>query len=142
MDKVIKLPSEKDTIALAHEIAKDVSAPTCIALFGNLGTGKTTFARAFIQSLVGEDTIVPSPTFTIVQTYETAKGEIAHFDLYRLSDPDELTEIDFEEYTQNEITLIEWPEIAMDYLPKKRIEIHLSIENGTHIATIKNDYTQ
>ena len=85
--------SEPQLRRLAHEVAFALRLGDTLALEGDLGAGKTTFARALIQALSGRDDIeIPSPTFTLVQSYETARFEVAHFDLYRLTDPDELKE--------------------------------------------------
>ena len=101
------------------------------ALHGDLGMGKSEIARAVIQTLRGADTVVPSPTFTIVQSYDG----ISHFDLYRIEDTSELTEIGLAHAIQNDITLIEWPEIAETMLPTNTI--HLTITqhgNGRKIT--------
>ena len=84
--------------------------------------GKSEIARTIIQTLRGSDTVVPSPTFTIVQNYDG----ISHFDLYRIEDKSELVEIGLPYAIQNDITLIEWPDIASDILPSDTIHIYLS----------------
>lgn len=108
--------------AWAREFAKTLSAPCVVALHGDLGMGKSEIARAVIQALRGSDTVVPSPTFTIVQSYDG----ISHFDLYRIEDVDELTEIGLQHAIDNDITLIEWPEIAEQILPEKTIDIFIT----------------
>ena len=126
----IILKDINETRAIAGEFAKTLYAPVTVALHGDLGMGKSEIARAIIQTLCGADTVVPSPTFTIVQTYETGdtrqETRISHFDLYRVKDTDELTEIGLQHAIQNDITLIEWPEIAKDFLPKNTIHIYIS----------------
>ncbi|MDW2975247.1 MAG: tRNA (adenosine(37)-N6)-threonylcarbamoyltransferase complex ATPase subunit type 1 TsaE [Alphaproteobacteria bacterium] len=117
--------------AWARDFAKKLTAPCVVALHGDLGMGKSEIARAVIQTLRGADTVVPSPTFTIVQSYDG----ISHFDLYRIEDTSELTEIGLAHAIQNDITLIEWPEIAETMLPKNTI--HLTITqhgNGRKIT--------
>jgi tRNA A37 threonylcarbamoyladenosine biosynthesis protein TsaE len=119
--------------------------PTCIALHGDLGMGKSEIARAIIQTLCGADTIVPSPTFTLVQGYYIAPttaaipaaepplsggAQISHFDLYRVSDVSELEEIGLPHAIANDITLIEWPEIAANLLPENTIHIYIKEFEG------------
>jgi tRNA threonylcarbamoyl adenosine modification protein YjeE len=119
---------------LAVEFSKTLKAPKCIALYGDLGTGKTEFARSIIQELRGKDTIVPSPTFTIVQDY----NGISHFDLYRIKSFYELEEIGLNDAILKNITLIEWPEIAENLLPKDTIRIHLSVAGSGREIEIDN----
>lgn len=115
------------TKSWAVEFAKTLHTPTTVALHGDLGMGKSEIARAIIQTLRGPDTVVPSPTFTIVQNYDG----ISHFDLYRVNDKSELTEIGLPYSIENDITLIEWPDIASDLLPENTIHIYLeNYEDG------------
>lgn len=111
-----------ETRAWAREFAHRLHAPCVVALHGDLGMGKSEIARTIIQELRGADTVVPSPTFTIVQNYDG----ISHFDLYRVMDKSELVEIGLEYAIQNDITLIEWPEIAADILPNNTIHIFIT----------------
>lgn len=120
------LDSVEQTRAWAREFAKTLRAPVCVALHGDLGMGKSEIARTIIQTLRGDDTVVPSPTFTIVQNYDG----ISHFDLYRINDASELTEIGLPYAIANDITLIEWPDIATDVLPNDTIHIYLT-EHGS-----------
>ncbi|MDR2770027.1 MAG: tRNA (adenosine(37)-N6)-threonylcarbamoyltransferase complex ATPase subunit type 1 TsaE [Rickettsiales bacterium] len=106
---------------IAAGFAKGLTAPRCVALYGDLGAGKTEFARAVIRTLRGPDVIVPSPTFTIVQDY----CGISHFDLYRVKSTVELEEIGFFNALALDITLIEWPEIAEQFLPKNAVSVHI-----------------
>lgn len=106
----------------ARDFAKTLTAPCVIALHGDLGMGKSEIARSVIQTLRGVKTVVPSPTFTIVQSYDG----ISHFDLYRVEDADELVEVGLEHAIQNDITLIEWPEIADAMLPADTIHIFIT----------------
>ncbi|CAO5682591.1 MAG: hypothetical protein HEEMFOPI_00740 [Holosporales bacterium] len=108
---------EKDVIGLAKQLALSIKDPLVIVLKGDLGAGKTTFSRAFIQTFLNDDGhIVPSPTFTIVQEYQKNARSLYHFDLYRLSSADDLVELNFEESIQSGICLIEWPDIALPFL--------------------------
>ncbi len=114
-----------ETHKWAREFAKILHAPVTVALHGDLGMGKSEIARTIIKTLRGEDTVVPSPTFTLVQNYDG----ISHFDLYRVVDESELTEIGLQYAIDNDITLIEWPDIAKNMLPENTIHIYIS-ENG------------
>ncbi len=97
-----------------------------IALTGELGVGKTVLARAFIRALCGIDTEVPSPTFTLLQTYDGAGGlQICHFDLYRLEAPDEALELGIDEAFADAVSLIEWPERLGGYLPQTNLSVTL-----------------
>ena len=111
-----------ETRAWARDFARTLSAPCVVALYGDLGMGKSEIARTIIQTLRGADTVVPSPTFTIVQNYDG----ISHFDLYRLDDASELTEVGLEHAIANDITLIEWPEIAAGVLPVDTISVRIN----------------
>ena len=116
----------EETRAWAREFAKTLHAPISVALHGDLGMGKSEIARTVIQTLRGADTIVPSPTFTIVQSYDG----ISHFDLYRINDRSELVEIGLPYAIANDITLIEWPDIASDMLPENTIHVYIT-EHGS-----------
>ena len=119
--------------AWAAGFAERLKAPVVVALHGDLGMGKSEIARTIIQTLRGADTVVPSPTFTIVQNYDG----ISHFDLYRLMDASELTEIGLQHAIENDITLIEWPEIASDMLPNDTIRVYISEYNGGRKIVLK-----
>lgn len=108
--------------AWAAEFAQGLHAPVTVALHGDLGMGKSEIARAIIKTLRGADTVVPSPTFTIVQSYDG----ISHFDLYRVSDADELAEIGLQHAIDNDITLIEWPDVAADVLPSDTVHVYIT----------------
>ncbi|RZI47057.1 tRNA (adenosine(37)-N6)-threonylcarbamoyltransferase complex ATPase subunit type 1 TsaE [Candidatus Finniella inopinata] len=112
----------------AHFLATAVAAPCVIALWGDMGAGKSTFARAFIQSLL-PTTDVPSPTFTLIQTYDTPKGEIWHCDLYRLKGPEDAEELGLLEAFNQHICLIEWPERLGDFLPDFRYNIYIKVSD-------------
>lgn len=120
---VITSNSEKDTIAFAQECARKSISGDIFTLQGALGAGKSVFCRAFIQELAGESIDVPSPTFTLVQNYDTPKGTIWHFDLYRLEEAEEIYEIGWEEALSDGIILVEWPERLGNLLPEIRKEI-------------------
>lgn len=112
---------------LAQELSFLLRPGDVIALNGDLGAGKTTFARALIRALADDPTLdIPSPTFTLVQTYETPRFDLAHFDLYRLGSPDEIDELGLEHLLQNGAALIEWPERAGEYLPEDRLDVFIN----------------
>ena len=115
-----------ETREWAANFAKTLHAPVTVAMHGDLGVGKSEIARTIIQTLCGADTVVPSPTFTLVQTYSGDGVRISHFDLYRIADAAELVEIGLDYAIQNDITLIEWPDIAADMLPKNTIHIYIT----------------
>ncbi len=120
--------TEKDTCAVAAWLAERVSAGDVIALYGTLGAGKTAFCRGFIQSLIGNTEDVPSPTFTLLQVYDTPVFPVYHFDMYRLKTPDEAYEIGIEDAFAEGVSLIEWPEKIGSLLPKKHISVQIQIQ--------------
>jgi tRNA threonylcarbamoyladenosine biosynthesis protein TsaE len=122
---VIELPDEAATAALAVRLAALARPGDVIALAGELGSGKTSFARAFIRARGGTED-VPSPTFTLVQIYELGDAAIWHFDAYRLRQPDEAWELGIEDAFRDGISLIEWPERLGPLLPARRLLITLS----------------
>ena len=120
-----RLADPAATARLAAALALLLRPGDVLALQGDLGSGKTAFARALIQALSDEAIEVPSPTFTLVQTYATAAGEIWHFDLYRLGSAGEARELGIEDAFLDGISLIEWPDRLGDLLPAERLEILL-----------------
>lgn len=129
------LANENKTKFLAKKISRIAKEGDVFALYGTLGMGKSVFARAFIQELCGESEEVPSPTFTLLQTYGTKSFDIYHFDLYRLKSPNEVFELGIEEAFYSSVCLIEWPEKMGRYLPKDifKVEI-LPYMNGRKIV--------
>lgn len=121
----IDLPDEAATEALAEALAAVVRPGDVLALAGDLGAGKTVFARAFIRARGTGQEEVPSPTFTLVQTYEVDGGTIHHFDLFRLTAPEEAYELAIEEAFADGISLIEWPDRLGTLLPPARLEVAL-----------------
>lgn len=133
----IVLADEAATARLAAVLAGEVRPGDVITLAGPLGAGKTSFARAFIAAL-GVSDEVPSPTFTLVQTYETASGTVWHFDLYRLTHHDEANELGLDEALVDGIVLIEWPDRLGALLPRERLDIVLKpgSDANTRLATL------
>jgi tRNA threonylcarbamoyladenosine biosynthesis protein TsaE len=120
-----KLVGLAETALLAARLAPLLRAGDVVALSGELGAGKTFFARAVIQALGGPEE-VPSPTFTLVQTYDLAPVPVWHFDLYRLTKPEDAHELDIEDAFVDAISLIEWPERLGALLPADRLDVHLT----------------
>ena len=118
---------EEETQALATALAKACGRGDCILLQGDLGVGKTTFARGFIHALGEKDEEVVSPTFTLVQTYPTKEGwPVWHFDLYRLKRREELDQLGLEEALATGVTLIEWPDLAEGKIPSQALTVRIA----------------
>ena len=130
------LKNENATAALAAKLAGIAEPGDVIALIGDLGAGKTSFARAFVAAK-GGDGEVPSPTFTLVQLYEFADGDVYHFDLYRLEEADEIFELGIEDAMSDGISLIEWPDRMGAYLPVERLDIVLGIGQEEAIREVE-----
>ncbi len=119
-----ELPDEAATRALARDVAAMVGPDDLVTLSGELGAGKTTFARALIRRLTGDPRLeTPSPTFTLMQVYESSGFPIVHADLYRVRDPSELAELGWEEAAEGALVLVEWAERAGSALPENRLDI-------------------
>lgn len=114
--------SQLDTENFARTLAQITKKGDVILLFGDLGTGKSTFARAFIRALTHTEEEVPSPTFTLVQTYTSPQFPIWHFDFYRLESPQEIWELGVEDI-QTGVALMEWPLKMGAYLPKEALQL-------------------
>jgi tRNA threonylcarbamoyl adenosine modification protein YjeE len=124
----VALADEDATRALMVDIAAALAPGDLLTLSGDLGAGKTTFARALIRHLAGDQTIeVPSPTFTLMQAYELPRFNLVHADLYRLSGPGELAELGFEDIAPDAVTLLEWPDRAAGFLPADRLDVALTL---------------
>ena len=116
---------EQDTINFAENFAKELNKKDIIVLSGDLGSGKTKFVQGILKHF-GLENEISSPTFTIVNEYNTSTCPIYHFDVYRLADIDEFYAMGGEEYFENGICLIEWGEIIKDALPSNYIKITFS----------------
>ena len=129
------LPDLSATARLGDAIAARLQAGDCVALWGDLGAGKTTLARSILRALgVTED--VPSPTFTIVQRYETQRLVVTHYDLYRLKAAREMDELGFDEALEDGAVLVEWPERAPERLPPDALHVRLSLVDGARTAKL------
>ena len=132
----LALSGEAETSRLGIVIAGQLRSGDTVCLTGPLGAGKSTLARALVRALTTPDEDVPSPTFTLVQFYEGARLKIAHFDLYRLSDPDEAYEIGLDEALEDGAAIIEWPERLEGRLPPDRLDIEISIDGDMRRARL------
>ncbi|MEK0082048.1 tRNA (adenosine(37)-N6)-threonylcarbamoyltransferase complex ATPase subunit type 1 TsaE [Benzoatithermus flavus] len=119
------LPDLDATRALAGRLAASLAPGSVVLLEGDLGAGKSELARAVIRSLAGADIPVPSPTFTLVQTYELPRLEVGHSDLYRLADESEVVELGLDECWRKGALLVEWPDRAPWLWPEERLTIRL-----------------
>ena len=121
----MNIETEADLHKLAASLAKDLKTGDVVALQGDLGAGKTSFARGLINALSPVEEEVPSPTFTLVQVYDAQDPAIWHFDLYRIEKHDDILELGWEEARRQGVALVEWPERLGTLLPKDRLEISI-----------------
>ena len=131
--QTLRLPDAAATEALGARIAAGIGPGDAIALEGDLGAGKTTLARAILRAL-GVSGAIPSPTFTLVQHYETPKLPVSHYDLYRIEAAGELDELGLDDALAEGAALIEWPALAMNRLPETTLHVRLK--------TVKDDIRQ
>ena len=127
--------TENDTKRLAQLFASSVQKGDVIALYGTLGVGKSTFSRFFIQHLTNA-TEVPSPTFTLVQSYDTSDFTIFHYDMYRLEHPEDAYELGVEESFFMGVNLIEWPEKIENLLPRNIWKVCISSNLDSRIFSV------
>src|ERR1700730_17705885 len=124
----VTLPNLQALAGFVTDIAGALEPGDLVTLSGDLGAGKTTFARALIRYLAGDETIeVPSPTFTLIQTYDLPRFPLVHADLYRLSGAAELAELGFDDLPEGSVVLIEWPDRAAGFLPPDRLDITFTL---------------
>ena len=134
--RILELASDADTRALGGQLAQLLRRGDVIALHGDLGAGKTTLVRGLIQSLLGREEEVPSPTYTLVQMYEGPGFPVWHFDLYRLEQADDVQELGWDE-TPDGAVLIEWPDRAGEHLPVNRLDVFLEISGDGRRARLE-----
>src|SRR6516164_1505419 len=124
----LTVPNKAALAAFMADIAAALEPGDLVTLSGDLGAGKTTFARALIRYLAGDQTVdVPSPTFTFVQTYELPRFPLVHADLYRVTGATELTELGFDDLPEGAVVLMEWPDRAAGLLPPDRLDVALTL---------------
>ena len=125
----VALANEQATMRLVADIAVALEPGDLVTLSGDLGAGKTTFARAMIRTLAGNPDIpVPSPTFTLIQTYDLPRFPVVHADLYRLEGSGELAELGFDDLPKEAVVLLEWPDRAAGFLPPDRLDVAFTLE--------------
>lgn len=132
----LTLADETATAHLAQSIAPALVPGDTLLLEGDIGAGKSAFARALIRARLGRMEDVPSPTFTLVQTYDDPAGDVWHCDLYRLTHPDEALELGLDQAFENAICLIEWPDRLGDMAPKDALTLSFSAGLDGHQVTV------
>lgn len=132
---IIHLKNDADTLALGARVAAVLQAGDCVFLSGDLGAGKTTLARGLIQSRFG-DIDVPSPTYTLVQTYDWGEGELWHCDLYRLEQPEDAYELGLMDAMGEDILLIEWADRLGDLALENVLRIDLTFNGDGRDAAL------
>jgi tRNA threonylcarbamoyladenosine biosynthesis protein TsaE len=132
----LRLEDEAATARLGTALAEVLGRGDALCLTGPLGAGKSTLARALIRARTTPVEDVPSPTFTLVQVYEGADLSIAHFDLYRLTSPDEAFEIGLDEALEDGAVIIEWPQRLEGRLPPHRLDIELVLDGAARRARL------
>jgi len=133
--KQLSVITEMEMLALGARIGRALRAGDTVTLAGGLGAGKTTLARGLVQSVLPHET-VPSPTYTLVQTYEVHGFSLWHCDLYRLEHPDEAYELGLMDAMGEEVCLLEWPDRLGDLLPADVLEIEINFEGEGRLVTL------
>ncbi|MCR5580915.1 MAG: tRNA (adenosine(37)-N6)-threonylcarbamoyltransferase complex ATPase subunit type 1 TsaE [Pseudobutyrivibrio sp.] len=132
MKQIIETNSPEETLALGHKLASEATPGQVFTLIGDLGVGKTVFTQGFATGLDIDEAIC-SPTFTIVQVYDSGRLPFYHFDVYRIGDIEEMDEIGYEDYIYGDgVSLIEWANLIEDILPESytRVTIEKNLEKG------------
>ena len=140
-EKSFYCKDEEDTKKLATKFAKIAKKGDVLALYGTLGAGKSTFSRYFIQSLCG-NIDVPSPTFTLVQMYDTDYFTIYHYDMYRLKKQEDAFELGIEEAFYEGVNLIEWPENIENLLPKNCWKVKIETNENNRVFVFKTSVAE
>jgi tRNA threonylcarbamoyladenosine biosynthesis protein TsaE len=132
----IALPDVQTTLALGARLAGELRPGQSLMLSGGLGAGKTTLARGLIAAWTGIEEDAPSPTYTLVQTYDGPKGALWHVDLYRLDEPDAVFELGLEDAFLEALCVIEWPERLGGFRPADRLDLRLGVEGEGRVAEL------
>jgi len=133
----VSLPDEAATERLGGALAARLRPRDVVALHGGLGAGKTTLARAILRAASGDPAlVVPSPTFTLVEVYDTRRGVFWHFDLYRLETPEQVLELGWEEARADGIALVEWPDRLGTWLPVDSVAVTLAVAGNGRRADV------
>ncbi|MFT4151760.1 MAG: tRNA (adenosine(37)-N6)-threonylcarbamoyltransferase complex ATPase subunit type 1 TsaE [Paracoccaceae bacterium] len=132
----IFLPSAEETGRFARWLAPRLAPGDTLLLEGHIGAGKSHLARAFIRARLGRMEDVPSPTFTLVQTYEAPDGDLWHADLYRLTHPDEVVELGLDAAFASAICLVEWPDRLGSLAPETALRLRLEVEGEGRRLTV------
>lgn len=137
-DNAIEIPltSPEETAELARRLAHEVTAGDVLLLEGDIGAGKTHFARSLIQFLLSEPEDVPSPTFTLIQSYDAADFEIWHADLYRLTSPDEVIELGLIDAFEDALCLVEWPDRLAELAPQSALTLRFVMGDIPGLRTV------
>jgi tRNA threonylcarbamoyladenosine biosynthesis protein TsaE len=136
----LSLPDEAATERLGGALARRLRPRDVVALQGGLGVGKTTLARAILRAASGDPgLIVPSPTFTLAEVYDTPRGVFWHFDLYRLEEPEQVFELGWEEARADGVALVEWADRLGPLLPAERLSVTLAIAGKGRRAELEGD---
>ena len=130
------LSSPEETATLARRLAPQLRAGDVLLMEGDIGAAKTHFARSLIQPLLAEPEDVPSPTFTLVQIYDTPDFDIWHVDLYRLTSPDEVVELGLVEAFEDALCLVEWPDRLADLKPKSALTLQLKMLEDVGVRSL------
>ena len=134
------LPDEAATERLGAALARRLRPRDVVALQGGLGVGKTTLARAILRAASDDPAlIVPSPTFTLVEIYDTPVGVFWHFDLYRLEEPEQVFELGWEEARADGMALVEWAERLGTLLPREGLTVTLAMEGDGRRADLQGE---
>ena len=120
----------------AEQIAKKIELCDVIVLTGDLGVGKTSFVQYLVASLTDNNIEITSPTFNLLHIYDLYAFPIWHYDLYRLKSINEIYELGIEDALSKAVTIIEWPEIILEILPKNRLELHFELTSNENVRKI------